>query len=166
MKNSLDQSRLKELLDYDAESGLFHWRVRSPKSKNRVGDQAGCKATDGYIVVGIDGRYHKGHRLAWLHTFGEWPECTLDHINGVRDDNRIANLRLATKSENCRNAQISIKNKSGFKGVHWNKASKKWRATCKAGARPTYLGSFDTAEAAAIAYQEFASKHHGEFFKA
>ena len=166
MKNDLDQSGLREILDYDAASGLLYWRVRFPRSKNQIGDIAGCVATDGYIVVGLNGRYYKGHRLAWLHVYGEWPDRTLDHINGNRSDNRISNLRLATKSENCRNAKISIKNKSGFKGVHWNKATKKWRATCKVGDRPTYLGSFATAEEAAIAYKEFASKHHGEFFKA
>jgi hypothetical protein len=166
LKNSeLTQARLKDLLDYDSTTGVFTWRVKPPHSHIDLGSIAGCEAPDGYVVLGIDGHYYKSHRLAWLYSYGHWPNKKLDHINGARNDNRLINLRLATSAENCRNARISKNNKSGFKGVHWNKASGKWRATCKAGEKPKYLGSFDTAEAAATAYRNYAMTHHGEFFR-
>ena len=94
--SQLSRKRLRELFDYNSDSGLFVRKitVSANATKGRI---AGCPAKNGYLRIRIDGRYYYSHRLAWLYQFGEWPSEDLDHINGVRDDNLIANLRCASR---------------------------------------------------------------------
>ena len=98
----LTQKRLKEVLSYCQSSGMFIWE--NPKS-NRVvkGDTAGAKDHYGYIVIRIDGVLYKAHRLVWLYVHGAMPDGNLDHINRVKDDNRVSNLRVANQSQNMSN---------------------------------------------------------------
>jgi hypothetical protein len=97
-----DADRLREVLDYDADTGIFTWRVRlSPKG--HPGTRAGSVKPDGYRKIGIDGVQHSEHRLAWLYHYGTEPPPFLDHRNTLKDDNRIANLRPATMSQNAMN---------------------------------------------------------------
>lgn len=105
------------------------------------------------------------HRLAWALHFGRWPDQAIDHINGDRTDNRIANLRLATVAENTRNGKRRSTNTSGYKGVSLTENGQ-WRATIVAGGRQSYLGRFSTAEDAHAAYVKAASRLHGEFARA
>ncbi|MCK9994454.1 MAG: hypothetical protein Dbin4_02974, partial [Alphaproteobacteria bacterium] len=98
----LTQSRLKELLHYDPDTGVFTRRVQT-SSNARVGDVAGCLHPEGYRHIQIDGKRYAAHRLAWLYMTGEWPTNQLDHLNGVRDDNRWGNLREATHGQNQQN---------------------------------------------------------------
>jgi hypothetical protein len=167
MKNVvLTADLVREYLSYNEATGAITWIKRPYRlSAVRDGDKAGCATKAGYQVIRIGGANHLAHRIAWICFYGELPGSDIDHKNGDRADNRISNLRLATRAENCRNTKTQKNNKSGFKGVHLHKASGKWRASCKAGGKQLHLGTFNTAEDASSARQTYARLHHGEFFK-
>lgn len=156
----LSQSRLKELLNYDPETGIFTWKV----SRNQFtypGHVAGSPTRDGYVAARVNGRLYQLHRLAFLWMTGEFPKETVDHINGVRDDNRWVNLREITFQENQHNTAIAYKNsRSGFLGVHFNKAKGKWRAAIQADKKRHTLGYFQTPELAFSAYLKAKDELH------
>jgi len=155
----LSAERLRDLLWYDPLTGVFQWKI-APKRKSSRGC-AGAKDHYGYIVIRVEGTLYKAHRLAWLHHFGEWPSQTIDHINRVRDDNRIANLRDVAQTLNMRNATYAP-TKSGHVGVVWDKARGKWKAQIRFGRRHIGLGRFDNKEHAIAARRKaeaFVIKH-------
>src|ERR1700724_777328 len=125
-RESITAARLREILHYDPETGIFTWRVRTSNRAN-VGATAGCICANGYPQTSIDGHRYSMHRLAWLYVTGEWPGAETDHRNGDKTDNRFCNLRPATKAENGRNRAIYKSNTSGFKGVTWDASSRKWK---------------------------------------
>lgn len=143
----LTQSRLKELLEYNPETGVFIRLIGVPNS--RVGSIAGTKNAHGYWQIAIDHNFYFAHRLAWLYMTGKFPDQQIDHINHNRTDNRLVNLRAATPSENQRNKRLGKNNTSGVCGVHWDKRTGKWRARITLPiSRVMSLGSFsDKAEA-------------------
>jgi hypothetical protein len=163
----LTQERLKQLLDYNPETGVFTWKHRSTGrvqwNTRYAGKRAGWDRGHGYVAIAIDGAYYTGHRLAWLYVYGFWPTNQIDHINCARGDNRITNLREATNAQNKANARLRTTNKSGFKGVSWCKQQQKWVAHIMVNYRSKYLGSADTASAAHVLYAHAANKHFGEF---
>ena len=146
----LTQAELKELLSYDADTGQFT-RLMSATRTDRIGKIAGKNRPDGYREIKINGKEYYAHRLAWLYVHGEWPADQIDHINGVRSDNRIDNLRLASKKQNMENRKQQINNKSGYRGVYWHTTSGKWRARVKHHGKHYESGSFDVLEEAAAA---------------
>lgn len=147
----LTQDRLKELLDYDPETGVFTIRLYRG-GRVKAGEVAGAPMNRGYVHIKADGKKYLAHRLAWLWTHGAWPTNEIDHINGERDDNRIENLRSVTKKQNCENRKQQINNKSGYRGVHWHKASGKWQAMIRHCGELIPLGLFnDVTEAASVA---------------
>jgi hypothetical protein len=147
----LTKEHLKELLSYDPETGIFTNLTQRGK-RIKIGGVAGFKG-NGYVRIEIDYKTYQAHRLTWLYTYGEFPETFLDHINEIRDDNRLVNLRLATRQENHHNISTPNKNNaSGLRGVCWHKFSGKWRAQIMINGRVKYLGNFDTAEQASKAY--------------
>lgn len=156
----LTQQRLKELLSYDPETGLFiNLTQRRPQAK--IGSVAGCKNNNGYIRIMIDGKLYQSHRIAWLYVYGELPENDLDHINEIKDDNRICNLRLDTNQENPHNiSRPQVNNTSGFRGVSWHKWNKKWVARIKLNGKTQHLGFFDTAKEAHEAYLKAKREIH------
>jgi len=154
--------RVREVLRYDANTGVFTWLVSVGCVK--VGDIAGSGDGDGYVAIMIDGRHYKAHRLAWLYVTGELPSLQIDHANGTRDDNRWANLREATQSQNLANSSRRSDNTSGFKGVGQRRG--RWRAQIRKDGRRIHLGTFSTPEAAHAAYLKAANDHHGEFARA
>lgn len=117
----------------------------------------------GYRRVKFDNKLYLAHRLAWFLHHGEWPTRTLDHINEIKADNRLANLRLATRNQNGYNKGKPKTNTSGYKGVHWHKRDKHWRAQIAFDGKHVNLGGFATAEEAYVAYCTAAAKYHGEF---
>lgn len=161
-KSILTQARLQELLHYDPETGVFT-RLVSTNPRLKVGDIAGCIATRGYRSIMVEGKRYKSHRLAWFYVYGVWPTALIDHKNGVTGDNRIDNLREATGSQNKANQPAYITNTSGFKGVSWNKASKKWLTQIKHQGKLKHLGTFATPEEAHAAYCTAATQLNGEF---
>ena len=147
----ITQERLKELLSYDPDTGLFFWR-KIKGGWGKPGKPAGGTNGEGYRQIGIDRRYYFAHRLAWLYVHGVFPSNCIDHINGDRADNRIANLRAVTVHENNFNVKV-IRAASGFKGVYLDKRTKKkWRAVIKVNGHTTTLGRFDEPEDAHEAY--------------
>lgn len=161
---TLTAERLRELLSYDSHTGNFTWRVR--RGGVRVGQVAGSIDSYGYRQVSIDGRAHLAHRLAWLYERGEWPPMEIDHINCDRDDNRMDNLRQATRSQNLANGRKKKQNKSGFKGVCRHATTGKWSAEYQQDGKSHYLGLFDEPEKAHEAYRMATAAAYGEFARA
>ncbi len=145
---NLTQERLKELLVYDPDTGIFTSKV--DRSTNvKVGDACETLSHYGYLQVYIDGRVYKLHRLAFLYMEGYMPEYEVDHKNGVRVDNRWCNLRHVSKFCNMQNCKKSSNNKSGFSGV--SASGDRWVATARAHGKRVYLGRYSTALEAALA---------------
>lgn len=133
--------RLKIVLNYNAETGLFTWLV-SNSNRAKVGSVAGNKIPVGYIIIRIDGINHYAHRLAWFYMTGEWPKEQVDHKNTIKDDNRWVNLREATHAENQRNKNFLKNNKLKVKGVR--KFRDKYRAEIWSNGKNISLGTFLT----------------------
>lgn len=160
----LTVERLKQKLIYDSETGVFTWKKgRGPV---KAGSTAGRPHNKGYIRIAIDYKDYLAHRLAWLYVYGEWPENEIDHINGVKTDNRICNLRAATREENCRNVTVHKRNRLGIKGVsERNDCKKRFGAKIMINGKVGVLGQYETAEEAKAAYNEAARKYFGDFFR-
>jgi hypothetical protein len=160
--DDITHARLCEVLHYDPETGIFRWRVS--RGGKRAGSIAGSLYKSGYLRIAIDGITYRGHRLAWLYMTGEWPKEEIDHIKGIRDDNRWGKLRDATTVENRRNVKRQKNNSSGFKGVHWHVRKKKWVARIAIEKRRLHIGMYDSKEAAYEAYKNAAKANFGEFY--
>jgi hypothetical protein len=155
--DNLTAEQVRAVLNYDPLTGVFHWAVRrSPKVK--AGDRAGARNNEGYVGIEFNERSYKAHRLAWLVTHGEWPAGEIDHINGDRGDNRIANLRVGSKAQNQQNRKLNKDNTSGHIGVH--PRGRKWGASIAYLGKQRYLGTFATVEDAAAAYRKAKADHH------
>lgn len=157
----IDTALLRELLAYDPGTGALTWLAR-PRSmftsegawrswnSRCAGRPAFTSLTpEGYRHGTIFGVHHLAHRVAWAISHGAWPAEDTDHINGVRDDNRLQNLRAVPRQENCRNSAVRRDNSSGVLGVSWSTRDKKWRAQIRVGGRQLCLGYFSTLDAAA-----------------
>jgi hypothetical protein len=152
--------RLSQVLTYDPASGVLRWLVS--RGKGRAGEIAGNQHRNGYLRVGFDGRDYLAHRVAWCMHHGVWPTSAIDHIDGVKTNNRIANLRYADKSLNGQNLKSSHKDKvvPAPLGVSWIKRRKKWRATICVRGTTKQLGLFDDVNEAARAYAYAKSVLH------
>jgi hypothetical protein len=165
---------VRQLLDYNPDTGIFIWRKRpiSMFSDGKQtaehncaiwngkwsGNKAGVLMESGYIKIVINRKPYRAHRLAWVYIYGVWPK-EIDHINGVRNDNRIANLRESTRSENNQN-KISFGRTSKYMGVCWNKQRSKWMAKIKLNRITYHLGRFDSETEAYAAYLGAKAKLH------
>ena len=157
----ITQEHLKEILEYNQETGIFRWRVNCGSKK--CGDVAGCRRGDGYIVIRLNGILYYAHRLAILYVTGEYPEFEVDHKDMVTGDNRIAELRIATHAQNQMNIPPRSNNVSGVTGVYFSKKVQKWRSQITIDGRTRYLGIFKN-KADAVAARVAAEKvHFGEF---
>lgn len=125
MTNPLTQERVRELFDLDYETGVLRWRVN--RRRARMGDIAGNSTGRGYYKVMIDYKMYYLHRVIFLYAFGYLPEHHVDHISQDKSDNRPCNLREVAPQCNIRNTGLRSDNKSGVKGVSWNKCGRKWR---------------------------------------
>lgn len=136
---------VSELLIYDPATGHFQWRVTG---KGRGKPPLSTRHTEGYLEGQVKGETLLAHRVAWVMTYGYWPD-QIDHINGEKTDNRIANLRSVTKAINGRNAKRSVRNTSGVTGVYFSVSAKKWAAQIKVDRKQFFLGFYETVELAA-----------------
>lgn len=159
---TLTAERLRELLHYDPETGVFTRRI-STNSRAQRGDIAGCPNGEGYIYIGVDARVYRAHRLAWLYMTGEWPSHQIDHKDLVKSNNRWENLRQATVSENQANRAPQSKKYPSPKGARWHKRDKCWQAGITVAGRHISLGYFQTAEEAHAAYVAASREYFGEF---
>lgn len=154
----LTAERLRSLMHYDPETGAFE-RIK-PLQGNAAGPLNGYVDVFGYVILKVDYKNRKAHRLAWLYVHGEWPLGVIDHINGVKTDNRIANLRDATYAINSQNVLASPKNnRLGLRGVT-SRHGGKYAASIMAQGVRHHLGLFTTPEAAASAYLAAKKRLH------
>jgi len=155
----LTQDQLKSVITYDSSTGLFF------RQKNSVQCLAGTLSKSGYVQIGIFGKRYYAHRLAWLYEFGEMPDFDIDHKNGNKQDNRIENLRIATRSQNIMNVGIKSNNTSGIKGVSWIKKRGKWQALVCINGLNHHLGLYEDIRKAERAVVTFRESMIGEFCK-
>lgn len=160
------------LLELDVPSGKLFWKERpffmfpnAQTASNWNAEHAGkeaftAKSSDGYLRGSILSKKVMGHRVVWAMLYGSWPAMQLDHINGVRDDNRPANLREVSNLENSRNSSISDRNSSGTRGVYFDKRRSKWIAQIGVNYKTVHLGSFDDLDDA-VACRKMAESQHG-----
>jgi hypothetical protein len=153
--SNLTQERLQQLYTYDRDTGL----LMSRKHNMSVGYDH-----NGYLAVKLKKKHVKIHRIIWMLVYGRWPTPMIDHINQDRKDNRLCNLREVTAKQNLENKGTSITKsglpRSGYKGVNWNRFSKKWVASIGHQKKVIYLGSFDDPKEGYFAYIEAAKKYH------
>jgi hypothetical protein len=154
---------LKTQYEYDPETGLFRFRVKV--GYKLEGQFAGSSNLAGYTQLRYRRKTLRAHRVAWAFEKGYWPKLALDHINGIRTDNRIANLREVTASQNQHNRSPSKGKTSNFKGVCKVKGTQKWKASLGFKGEVYNLGHYDTEEEAALAYNKRASELFGEYAK-
>jgi len=138
----MTQERLKELLHYCPDTGVFTNRV-DRATRSLSGNEAGSPDRAGYLQIKINEVLYKAHRLAFLFMVGEHPLFQVDHINGVKDDNRWLNLRVVTPSENAKNRKKGLNNKSGIVGVYWREKGSKWVAQININGKQSHLGHFE-----------------------
>lgn len=153
---TLTAERLREVLVYDPETGVFRWKV---SNRGLEGEQAGSANGRGYLRIEIDGQRYMASRLAWLYVHGVWPNDRLDHRSRVRSEDRIGNLRESTRLQNKANQTRRSDNLTGFKGVH--KVGTRYQA--RFGAKAKHLGSFATPEEAHARYVREATEQWGDF---
>lgn len=152
----------RSVLSYDPETGILTWLVNSSRNV-KAGRVAGSGCGMGYIAVTINKKPYLAHRLAWLIHYGSWPDNVIDHINGVRTDNRIVNLRDCTNQENLFNTKTYSNSSTGIKGVSWNAKAKKWQTSVKFNYKTYHFGMFDDINDAASAVKSGRERLHGEF---
>lgn len=159
----LTQDGIRNLFEYEPNLGVLIRR------KTTGGMVAGCKVGSitkkGYCSAKVLSKSYMVHRLIWLYVYGKFPENQIDHINGIRHDNRVENLREAITHQNCSNQPVRKNNTSGARGVVVDKKTGKFTAQCNAGGIHYYLGQYATREEASRVREEFAKKMHGEFYK-
>ena len=150
--------RLREIVDYDPETGILRW-------KKRNGNIVGSRHSQGYRETRIEGHRCYVHRIIWQYVYGSTPKNQIDHINGDRSDNRLCNLREATQQQNSGNMKIRSNNKTGIKGVCKSRKGNKWLAYIHLNYKTRYLGTFNNPERAHAAYLNAASKAFSEFVR-
>jgi len=152
----ISQDRLKEVLSYDAGTGIFIWLQGVCKGKI-----AGCTRRDKYVVIRLDWKLHLVHRLAWLYVHGEFPDFYIDHIDGNPNNNKISNLREATQSANMQNQRKLRKDStSGYTGVSFDKRVGKWESYIQVEKKKIRLGHFNSLELARDTYLEKKKELH------
>ncbi len=156
-ESALTQERLKQLVRYDSETGFF-FRIHSC-GPVKGGSKAGSISADGYLSIQLDGFRYLSHRLAWLYIYGKWPKAEIDHINCMRSDNRISNLRSVTATQNAQNKKKpNANNKTGYLGVF--KCRDRFWAAIQVDSKNIYLGAFRNPEDAHAAYLEAKRRLH------
>jgi hypothetical protein len=163
MRN-LTHDRLKELFSYDEETGKFSRIVRCGRMSVGVVDNV--PAFFGYIYIAIDGSKYMAHRLAWFYVHGEWPKEEIDHIDGDKTNNKISNLRVATRCQNEANKPSYRNGSTKIKGVTWDKTRCKWFSHITQNGKMKNLGRFDCFGKALSVRISAARAQHGEFFRA
>jgi hypothetical protein len=156
--HTITSEKARELFDYS--NGVLYWKI-SPRS-GWVGKPVSHKTTNGYLKARVDGKLIPVHRLVWLWHNRELPKL-IDHINGVRHDNRIENLRACTEAENCRNRKLDVKNSTGYANVVWKKKNQNYNVQIRVDGKKRHIGVFKDLELAGLVAEEARNKFFGKF---
>ena len=154
-------AKIKEKLAYSGEAGSFTWRIKS--GRQSAGSPAGSLWPSGYVGIRVGNKTYLAHRLAWAFVHDEWPSADVDHINRIPSDNRISNLRIASRSQNMANCGLRTTNKSGVKGVHWSSRAQRWIARVQKDGKHGYVGTFTSLEEATSAVRAAYEREYGAF---
>ena len=163
-KIKLTQEYIRNILDYDHNTGIVKWKIA--KSRMKPGEIAGYKTSykgnKSYLVISVDNKKYKLHRIIWLYVYGVFPSKTIDHINGDGCDNRISNIRDVDMRTNSLNRKLQSDNSSGIHGVSWHINHKKWQVAIYDSSGYKYLGRFDNIFDAACARKasELVNNYH------
>jgi hypothetical protein len=157
--NVITQDLVKCLFTYHSISGWLTWNITSNRNALK-NSRAGKTDKNGYRIIKILGKPYKEHRIVWLYHYGYLSKDQIDHINRIKDDNRIENLRECSNAENHQNRGISPLNTSGYPGIYWSKISNKWHARIGVNNKRLHLGFFDKLEDAIKAYDVAKKQHH------
>ena len=155
----ITQELVKELFEY--RDGELYRKVAN-SNRVKIGDKVGTVNNLGYLCTQINGKIYKNHRLIFLMFKGYLPKY-IDHINGIKTDNRIENLRECTSSQNNLNRKQRSNNTSGVKGVMWHKRDKKWEVRMQINGKYKYFGRYHDIEVAKFIADTTRHKFHGEF---
>ena len=166
--SGLEWDYLVDKFDIFPETGEVYWRNAPGKRASMLnGTLAGdLNHKFEYVMIGLRGKQYKRHRLVWFSVYKKWPKEELDHIDGVKKNDSIFNLREATKQQNSLNKGVTKRSKSGRKGICFDKLRNKWRVTLRPNQKTLHIGRFDTIEAAQEAYNAAVAKYCGEFGRA
>ena len=161
-KADLTAARLREILSYDPETGIFRWRIDVGRwGRIKAGTITDSRNVYGHVQINIDAVPKYAHRLAWLYVYGKWPDADIDHIDGNKANNAIANLRDVPRAINNQNL---TKQRGSHKkeplGVNFDKKRGRWRASICADGKRRFLGRFKTVEEAQSAYLSAKRKYH------
>lgn len=157
----LSKEKLNELFEY--MDGKLFWKIK-PRAKSNIGDRAGTVNSNGYQVIRVNGKNYREHRMVYVMLKGEIPQgAFIDHIDLVRTNNKIENLRIATQQQNNSNVTIKAHNSSGYKGVRRSKSGKSWIAQISINGKCKYMGSYRSPELACNVYAKAAIDSQGEF---
>lgn len=157
----ITQTELKELLHYDQDTGIFTWLKSKGNIKANI--LAGYKDNKKYIHIKVNNKTYLAHRLAWLYMYGEIPNTYIDHIDGNPENNKISNLRLASKNENQWNRKVNKNSTSKVKNIWFDKKRNKFAVVIQANNKQKMIGRFNTLEEAIIASNEARLKYHGDY---
>ena len=157
-KKILTHQELKNLLEYDKNTGNFFWK--ESRGNIKKGSLAGTNKKNWYVDIKINKTLYKAHRLAWLYVYEKWPSNYIDHINQIKNDNRIENIRDVSFSENRQNITLFKNNKLGVKGVCWDKLQKKYHVQISHNKKVIHLGYFKSIEEAKQKRKEAEIKYH------
>jgi len=178
VKVELTQEILNRYLQYDHETGVLTWKIRTPDEYNNdrscatfnskyASKIAGClNSNSGYVTLGLLGHgCVRAHRIIWTIITGNNNPMVIDHINGIKHDNRWCNLREVTQGQNMMNCKNRDDGSSKYKGVHWHNVNKRWISQIAVNSKVIYIGSYHDELSAHNAYTEAAKIHHGQFMR-
>lgn len=158
----LSSDLVRELYNYDPATGVLTRKIKRG-TRWKKGEVAGSLGNNGYYYVSVNSRLYLLHRIVWIYVYGSLPDSDIDHINRNRGDNRIANLRVATRGQNNINSKLQHNNTSGYKGAYYDKRRDCWYAEIWVNNKKRFLGRHTSAESAGMAYKDAARKFFGEF---
>lgn len=159
----ITQNLLKELVEYDPIIGIMTYKITT-SNKNKKGGTVGYVNDGGYTEVMIFGNKYLVHRLIWKYVYNKFPDNFIDHINGIRTDNRLDNLREASTQQNSWNSSTRKDSTTGYKGVSIDKRCGKYRAYININGKQKSLGYYTTAYEAHLVREKYAAELHGEFY--
>lgn len=165
-EDALTYDNLRASYDYDPETGVFTLKKLNGCGRMRIGDKVGTIDKKGYHVIQVNGYVYKAHRMAYLYMTGSWPENVIDHINGIRSDNRWCNLRDATHGQNRTYSKLTKNNTSGKSGVSkrtYPSGKVVWGARINVMGKETHLGFFSSFDEAVEVRKEAERKYYPDF---